>query len=140
MMLDADGISKVVEDYMMLRDYHLCASNKWLNNVYKRFGPSFLTKADRKALSDLISTKTTKEEIDEWLFPRVKPRIKPFVYFTYSLCRYLQEHENPLTAVEAYWLGVVDEVIGSDLPCMRQIMENQDEIPPQTPELAEGIG
>ena len=45
--------------------------------------------------------------------------------------------ENKLTAVDAYWLGLVDEVIGeSDLWTMRDLFEVQPD-PPSDTELNE---
>ena len=40
-----------------------------------------------------------------------------------SICRVLQSGEYPLTPEDAYWMGLVDEVVGSQLPCMRTFAE-----------------
>ena len=51
--------------------------------------------------------------------------IFPF-YFVVSLFRLLQQGEFYLTPRDAYWLGIVDEVIGdTDLPCPRLLLESQ---------------
>ena len=52
--------------------------------------------------------------------------IEPLWYFVVALCRLLQQGENRLTAVDAYWLGLVDEVVGARLPSLRLIAENPD--------------
>jgi hypothetical protein len=39
------------------------------------------------------------------------------------LCRLLQTKDYQLTPEEAYWLGVVDEVTGSDLQSDREMIE-----------------
>ncbi len=41
-----------------------------------------------------------------------------------SLCRILQSDDFSLSAEEAYWLGLVDEVQGSGLPNLRELLEN----------------
>jgi hypothetical protein len=35
----------------------------------------------------------------------------------------LQEAENPLTPEDAFWLGLVDEVMGANLPTLRRMLE-----------------
>ena len=40
-----------------------------------------------------------------------------------SLCRILQTADFPLSPFDAYWLGFINEVIGTDLPCERYLME-----------------
>lgn len=134
MSLDADGISQIVDDFLILRDYHVGRANNWLRRTALRYGPVFLSPEERKSF-DSMQVKP-KEEVEKWLLPLVYPHIKPFVYFTYSLCRYLQEQENPLTPRDAYWLGAVDEIMGNKLPCLRQVVESQPEATvAQTPEL-----
>jgi hypothetical protein len=44
------------------------------------------------------------------------------ISFFVALCHALQEGENELTAIDAYWLGLVDEVVGENLWTIR-IME-----------------
>jgi ATP-dependent protease ClpP protease subunit len=48
-----------------------------------------------------------------------------FVFF----CRQLQTGDFPMTATEAYWLGLIDEVIGLDLRSPRILVENAPDIP-----------
>jgi ATP-dependent protease ClpP protease subunit len=48
-----------------------------------------------------------------------------FVFF----CRQLQTGDFPMTATEAYWLGLIDEVIGLDLPSPRILVENAPDLP-----------
>jgi len=46
-------------------------------------------------------------------------------YIMVSLCRILQSADYWFAPEEAYWLGLVDEVPGSDLPSQRQFVEGQ---------------
>jgi nitrate/nitrite transporter NarK len=46
-----------------------------------------------------------------------------------SFCRRLQSGDFPMTATEAYWLGLIDEVIGLDLRSPRILVENAPDIP-----------
>jgi hypothetical protein len=131
--LDEGGISQVVDDYMLLRDYHLGVPNHLLQNTIRRFGISFLTPEENATLAQMSNK--PREEIEGWMGPLVTPRIKPFVYFARSLCGHLQEQENPLTPTDAYWLGAVDEIVNSGLPCVRQFVESQQDDIAQTPDL-----
>jgi ATP-dependent protease ClpP protease subunit len=48
-----------------------------------------------------------------------------FVFF----CRQLQTGDFPMSATEAYWLGLIDEVIGVDLRSPRRLVENAPDVP-----------
>lgn len=121
--LDTSGIAKIVEDYTILRDYHLGAWTGFLIDLANNFSEAFLTE---KEMDELVTvSKGPEDKYEEWIKATLGPRIKPFLYFTLSLCRGLQESENPLAVEDAYWLGAVDEILESDLPCMRDLMENR---------------
>ena len=47
-----------------------------------------------------------------------------FWIFFVALCRRLQQDENPLTAADAFHLGLIDEVIGLASPNLRVFVEN----------------
>jgi hypothetical protein len=50
--------------------------------------------------------------------------------FFVALCHALQEGENDVTAKDAYWLGLVDEVLGeAELPSMRVVAEYKEDPP-----------
>ena len=63
------------------------------------------------------------------MLTKMKTQMEPLWHFVYSLCKGLQQSENPLTAADAYWLGIVDEVLGTQLPCVRELVENAPEAP-----------
>ena len=58
--------------------------------------------------------------------------MEPMWSFFVALCHALQEGENELTARDAYWLGLADEVMGEKgLPCMRMFAEYSPDPPKQ---------
>ena len=52
--------------------------------------------------------------------------VEPLTSFFAALCHALQEGENDLNAEDAYWLGLIDEVVGRDeLLCLRHFEEDK---------------
>lgn len=115
--LNAHGIGQVVEDYSILRDYHTGEHNNFLHPLVETFSPAFMSPSENEAF--LKADDNTKKSLKQ----KLAVKIQPFWYFTVSLCRHLQEEENALTNEDAYWLGAVDEIIGSGLPCIRELVE-----------------
>ena len=61
----------------------------------------------------------------------VKPRIRPIWLFFVALCHVIQEGENELTPVDAYWLGLIDEVWGAkELVTLRSVVEHRPDPEP----------
>ena len=121
-------LGKMVEDYLILRDYHAGEHNHLLGEVATKFGFDLLTPEEAAEFTALQSG-GSEEKIKFWSHQKLRERIQPFWYLALSLCRYLQEEENQLTPSDAYWLGIVDELIGENLPNLRSIAESPDESP-----------
>lgn len=119
--LDEYGIGTVVEDYLLLRDYHIGGHTNKLNSLIGRFWRSFLSEQETK---DYEQQQTKpKEELEKWLANLAGPRIRPFWYFAVSLWRALQTEDYALSASDAYRLGAIDEIIGLRRPCYRWVSE-----------------
>jgi len=55
---------------------------------------------------------------------KARPALRPVWSFFVAFCHAMQEGENDLTARDAFWLGLIDEVIGEEgLPSYRMISE-----------------
>jgi hypothetical protein len=55
---------------------------------------------------------------------KLRPHFQPAWSFLVALGHALQEGENELSALDAFWLGLIDEVLGSsDLPLTRYFAE-----------------
>jgi hypothetical protein len=66
----------------------------------------------------------SEEERDVKKAGKVQPLFFPLWSFFVSFCHALQQGENELTATDAYWLGLIDEVIGEErLPSFRLVAE-----------------
>ena len=120
--LDDRGISKLTSDYFVLRDYNLGEYTSLLSDLLGIFGAEFLTPSEAKRFSKI---KNGEKKV-EFLFDHAAVRLNPLWYFTVSLCRQLMRGENSLTPKNAYYLGIVDEVIGTDLPGRRSVSEQAE--------------
>ena len=121
-------LDTIAEDFRVIKDFLVGTHRRTLAPLAKKFGTFFLNDGDSKIFQQ---TKfSNDDERDNWLREKAVPKLQPLWYFMVSLCRLLQEKENPLTASDAYWLGIVNEVIGSKLRCLRHVWEYES---PKTP-------
>ena len=99
------GLGRMVDDFFLLEEYIGNTNSDRLKEWCTSFG---------KWTLDAQQT----AEVD-------RPILQPIWTFFVALCHALQEGENELTATDAYWLGLVDEVLGEDLFSIRELEEFQ---------------
>ena len=115
------GILQIQEDFVLLRDYNSPRHTDQLRLLAARWGAIFLDDAEGAALE-----KVSSEERPDWLLEKTKNQLHPLWYYFVSICRALQEGENYLSAQDAYWLGLIDEIIGfseRQFPSYRALIE-----------------
>lgn len=84
-----------------------------------RWGDSFLTSEQENEISQLPEV-----ERPAAIEKAVQDILRTLWFFFVSICRLLQKDDYWMTAESAYWLGLIDEVIGrTDLPCLRIFVE-----------------
>jgi ATP-dependent protease ClpP protease subunit len=127
--LDENGVYQIASDYLLLRDYDVGKHIRLIKTIFERFSHAFFDESEIKQLTESKGSDSVKK----LALSRMHEAIKPFCYFTSLIWQGLQEDENPLSPRDAYWLGAVDEIYDSKLPCLREIAESQD---PQQPDLA----
>jgi len=129
-MLSGGGFAEVERDFNQFIDYFLGEYRGHLVALIPDLGDLFL---DDNELAEWKRLKERPaEERTEWLKTTAGPKMHPLWYFVVSLFRLLQQGEFTLTPQDAYWLGIVDEVIGAtDLPCPRLLLESQLSTPPK---------
>lgn len=120
----AGGIDLFASDFRKLDDFLFGQHRRALEDHIQSFGVLFLSPEQILQLEKKRADNTP--DTDEWVNTVVRPVIEPLWFFVVALCRLLQQGENRLTAEDAYWLGLVDEVIGAHLPTLRLIAENPD--------------
>lgn len=111
---------EIEEKLLLLIDKHGDHHTAMIRTLCERWGGFFLTPTEEAEFE-------SKDESDreEWLFSTVQKRLWPIWSFFVSLCRQLQKQDHWLSAEDAYWLGLIDEVIGrDDLSNLRLLSEN----------------
>jgi len=116
------GMRRLAEDFYLLNEYITNTSQK-LDEWCKTLGRLFLTSEQETEIEGI----TDSEERSNRLVEINKPILQPMLSFFIALCHALQEGENELTATDAYWLGLVDEVVGEDLWNLRLLYEFEDD-------------
>jgi ATP-dependent protease ClpP protease subunit len=116
------GLAELAADFAGLIDYMSGPHRNEMASHIRSFGPLFLKPKDLERFAERLAS--DPRAANRWLRRKVEPLIEPLWFFTVSLCRLLQTGEYSLTAVDAYWLGLVDEVIGEQLPNLRLIAED----------------
>jgi hypothetical protein len=74
-----------------------------------------------------VSPDEASAEIRDTVTTAFRNSVIPFCYFATAIWNALQHNENSLSPEDAYWLGAVDEVYDSQLPCLREIAESEVE-------------
>ncbi len=121
--LSGQGLVEVMHDFYLLHDFHFGEQTQALDRLGYIYGKIFLGASELHE-HDAIPAADDGGRSD-FLRQRAQPKIRPLWYFVVSLCRLLQSADYWFTPTEAYWLGLIDEVPGSDLPNQRQFVEGQ---------------
>ncbi len=119
------GIDDLRTDFLQLLDYLGGSHRSYLQQLVKDYGIVLL---DPDELAEFKRRGPDAKETVAWLHTIVEPRMEEFWYFVICLCRRLQRGENRLSAKDAYWLGLVDEVLGAGLPCIRLVYERSSSL------------
>jgi len=121
--LSGQGLVEVSNDFYLLHDFHFGRQTEALDRFGYIYGRIFLG-ASELHQHDAIPV-ADEDQRSQFLRQHAQPKIRPLWYFMVSLCRILQSADYWFTSEEANWLGLVDEVPGSDLPNQRQFVEGQ---------------
>lgn len=106
-----------------------------IDMLIDRWGNLLLTDEQRKEVDAAADAQRRSV-----LMSKVGRTIRSIWSIFLGICRRLQQSENFLTAEDAYWLGLIDEVIGrADLPSFRLLIEfAPEEIPSKQDAIASG--
>jgi len=119
-LLSRGGLEEVSADFWSLQDYYTTQSGS-IRQLASQYKDICLTEDERHHAATFAWANAEAKNL--WEMDHATPRIRSLWYFAISLARLLQGKDYEFGALDAYWLGLVDEVVGEELPCMRLLME-----------------
>ena len=115
------GMERLNEDFFLFNEYLSDLGGGRTKRWSTDFGKMLLPADAVDELDGIADEKERNQKLAE----KAGPILEPLASFFAALCHALQEGENELTATDAYWLGLIDEVVGEDhLLCLRHFEEN----------------
>jgi ATP-dependent protease ClpP protease subunit len=125
------GLVRVNDDFFLLQEYLASAFSEQFSQLCERWSRFVLSPADIAELEALPENERTESKLT-----KLRPHFQPAWSFLVALCHALQEGENELSALDAFWLGLIDEVLGhTGLPIRRYFAEyTRDPEPEVLPE------
>lgn len=124
-LLSDGGLLEVMSDFDLLHDFHFGPHMRTLNAWVGDFGPLFLTDEQRGHFNQLQKT-AAREAQAAYLQKHAARKIRMLWFFIVSFCRNLQRADYEFLPQDAYWMGLVNEIIGSELLCEREMAEAED--------------
>lgn len=119
-LLSEGRLDELDADFRLVHDYHFGNQASELHRLVTVYGTTFL--AGHEQTNPLMNNAPDDKQRLEWIRITTWPRLQALWYFCVSLSRLLQDDDYWLSAYDAYWLGLVDEVIGSGLPNLRELL------------------
>ncbi|HVU37311.1 MAG TPA: ATP-dependent Clp protease proteolytic subunit [Opitutales bacterium] len=107
--LDSTATAELMMDYLLARDHVRGEHLATIQNLTRGVGMRFFTTAENRKCAQL--RKTDPAMADAYLLRTVMPRLLGFWYFASTLCHRLLSGENSLSAKDAYWLGLIDDIL-----------------------------
>ena len=130
------GLVRVNDDFFLLQEYFATAYGIEFNQLCERWADLVLTDADNAELALIQEPERTEKKRT-----MVRPHFQPAWSFLVALCHALQEGENEISALDAFWLGLIDEVLGQHgLPLKRYFAEFQPDPQPEGAGAIPGLG
>jgi hypothetical protein len=127
------GLSRLSDDFFLLNEFLSSWGSKQFVRVCEQWSDFVLTPEENAELEKMPEAEKANQAM-----AKVRPRFQPVWSFFVALCHALQEGENELTSTDAFWLGLIDEVVGNNnLPYMRFFMEMRPD--PQTQQAAQAV-
>lgn len=118
--LAKEGLSQVNHDFNLFQEYIGKHRHAWIEEFCEQWKNFLLSPEDKAEIRKLSHDQQKAARIT-----KLSPVLLPLWLFFGALCHVLQEEENPLTPIDAYWLGLIEEVAGSNLPSLRMVVENK---------------
>jgi hypothetical protein len=121
------GIESLVKDYYIWTEYVGMYKNSKLWALASSYARYIIPTEEFIAIEAIKDEKTRETRVVE----AIRLIYEPILPFLIAVCHILQEEEYELTARDAYWLGIVDEVYGEHLPTQRALVEFSADVNPK---------
>jgi hypothetical protein len=112
--LDATAGAELLMDYLLAKDFLPGGHLKLAERIARKFGRDFLSASAAKVYARLEQKSPTRA--DAFLIKTTLPHALGLWYFTMTLCHRLLAGDYDFNAQDAYWLGLVDEVLPAEPP------------------------
>jgi hypothetical protein len=113
------GLIQITNDFLLLSEYISTYESPPFRHQCERWREFFLSPTEKRRIARLPAKQRSGA-----IIAAMRPIIQPVWLYFVALCHVLQERDNVLSAADAYWLGLIDEVIGLDELNFRLIMES----------------
>lgn len=117
------GLDNLADDFFLLNEFLGNYRSGFFATMCARYGQFLLSDEENEEI-----LKAPKEERAKLKVGKSRPYVLPVWSFFVALCHALQYGENQLTAIDAVWLGMIDEVLGVDLPSRRLTKEYEPDV------------
>ena len=134
---ETEGIHRLTDDFFLVNQFLTFFQGERFKELALRWGRFLLTPSETLDIDN-----ASPKDKDQKLLDIVGPRLRPVFSYFMALCHVLQQGDNYLSARDAFWLGLIDEVIGvSDLPTYRLFLEEARTVQKKTrPKATNGKG
>ncbi|MDQ1728886.1 MAG: hypothetical protein QOD33_1011 [Pyrinomonadaceae bacterium] len=124
-MFETEGLRGLTDDFFLVNQFLSFFRGERFKELALRWGRFLLTPSETIDLNKA----TTLKEKNQKLLDIVGPRLRPVFSYFMALCHVLQQGDNYLSARDAFWLGLIDEVVGvKDLPTYRLFVEQANAV------------
>lgn len=103
----AGGLATLNEDFFLLEERRSALRSEYFDGLCVDSAELILSSSEARAIA-----KAPQQMKDQMKLQKVRPILEPVWSFFAALCHALQEGENDLTAEDAFFLGLVDEIMG----------------------------
>jgi hypothetical protein len=116
---DGSGLQRLTDDFLLLNEYIVTTRSERFKRLCSQWYDFLLDQPDLEEIE-----RAPEDEKPQKITEKVRPLLQPVWSFFVALCHALQQGENDLTARDAFWLRLIDEVIGvQELPTRRFLIE-----------------
>jgi ATP-dependent protease ClpP protease subunit len=114
--LDATAGAELLMDYLLAKDFLPGGHLKLAERIARKFGRDYLSAPAAKVYARL--QRQSPAQAEAFLIKTTLPHALGLWYFTMTLCHRLLAGDYDLSAQDAYWLGLVDEVLPAESPSL----------------------